>query len=184
VTVQRAYLGGGVIPPRRLGDGGAGHRSRPRGRNSVPRRNEPRRTDCRSLRTSYTARHRARSTTTHRPQKGPRTARKASNYHADRDIAITGLREARRPLNTAAESPAIAGRMVSSTGEKSTTHVEGSDKLPRTDAETGSLSDEIRCAAGHCSAPGGGCGVPPRRPRADGSGIPPPPRFAILRSLR
>jgi hypothetical protein len=97
VTVQRRISGAAVYSPRRLGDRGAGHRSRPRGRNSVPRRNEPRRTDCRSLRPSYTARHRARSTTTHRPQKVPRTAREATNYHAARDIAITGLREARRP---------------------------------------------------------------------------------------
>jgi hypothetical protein len=46
----------------------------------------------------------------------------------------------------------------------------GPDALPCTRAaETGSLSDEVRCAAGHASALGGGCNVPPRRPRADGA---------------
>jgi hypothetical protein len=59
VTVERAFLGGGGIPPRRLVDCGVRHRSRPRGRKCVPRRNEPSRTDCRALRPSYTARHRA-----------------------------------------------------------------------------------------------------------------------------
>jgi hypothetical protein len=66
VTVQRAFLGGGGIPPRRIGDGGARCRSRRRGRNSVPRCNEPSRTNCGALRPSYKARHRAGSTTTHR----------------------------------------------------------------------------------------------------------------------
>jgi hypothetical protein len=55
----------------------------------------------------------------------------------------------------------------------------GPDAFPCTRAaETGSLSDEVRCAEGHCSAPGGGCDVPPRRPRADGGGISPPPCYA------
>jgi hypothetical protein len=38
VTVQRAFLLGGGKQPRRLGDGGSRHLSRPRGRNGVPRR--------------------------------------------------------------------------------------------------------------------------------------------------
>jgi hypothetical protein len=46
-------------------------------------------------------------------------------------------------------------------------------------AETGSLSDEGRCAAGHCSAPGGSCDVPPRRPLVDGVGITPPQKYAV-----
>jgi hypothetical protein len=57
----------------------------------------------------------------------------------------------------------------------------GPDALPCTRAaETGSLSDEVRCAAGHCSAPGGGCDVPPRLHRADGGGVPPPQRYALF----
>jgi hypothetical protein len=59
VTVQMAFLLGGGIPPRRFGDCGARHRSCLRGRNGVRQRNEPSRTDCGSIRPSYTARHRA-----------------------------------------------------------------------------------------------------------------------------
>jgi hypothetical protein len=56
----------------------------------------------------------------------------------------------------------------------------GPDALPCTRAaETGSLSDEVRCVAGHCSAPGGGCDVPPRRLRADGGVIQPPPCYDL-----
>jgi hypothetical protein len=56
----------------------------------------------------------------------------------------------------------------------------GPDALPCTRAaETVSLSDEVRCAAELCSAPGGGFNVPPSRPRSDGGGIPPPARFAL-----
>jgi hypothetical protein len=54
VTLQLAFLAGGGIPPRRLGDGGARHRSRPRGWNSVPRINDPNKNDCGDLRPSYT----------------------------------------------------------------------------------------------------------------------------------
>jgi hypothetical protein len=59
VNVQTAYLGGRIIQPRRLGDCGARQRSRPRGRNSGPRCNEHRWTDCGDLRPSYTGWHRA-----------------------------------------------------------------------------------------------------------------------------
>jgi hypothetical protein len=79
VTVQRAIIVGGCIPPRRFGEGGARHLIRHRLRNCVPRRNEPSRTECGSLGPSYTARHRAGSTKTHRPRKEPRTAREATN---------------------------------------------------------------------------------------------------------
>jgi hypothetical protein len=82
VTVKTAFLQGCGIPPRRLGDGRDRKRRRPRERNGVPRRNDPNRTDCRSLRTSYTARQRAGSTTTQRARNVPRTAREANKNHA------------------------------------------------------------------------------------------------------
>jgi hypothetical protein len=74
VTVQCAFIVGGGIPPRRLGDGVSRHLSRPRERNGVPRLYEPSRTDWWALPPSYTANHRAGSTTTHRPKKLTRTA--------------------------------------------------------------------------------------------------------------
>jgi hypothetical protein len=92
VTVQTAFLGGRSIIPRRLGDGGKRQLSRPRGRNCFPRRNEPSRTDCRSLRPSYTARHWVGSTKTHRPKEVKRTAREAANYHAPHEIAVHATR--------------------------------------------------------------------------------------------
>jgi hypothetical protein len=79
VTVQRAFSLGGRILPRRLGEGRARHRSQPRGRNSVPRRNDHSMIDSGALRPSYTSRHRAGSTTTHQPRKVPRTATEATN---------------------------------------------------------------------------------------------------------
>jgi hypothetical protein len=96
VKVQTAFLRDGCIPLRRIGEGGARHHSPPRGRNSIPLRNEPSRTDCGALRPSYTTRHRAGSTTTHRPRKGPRTARESTNYHAPNEIAVRAIRGSRR----------------------------------------------------------------------------------------
>jgi hypothetical protein len=86
---------GGGIPPRRFGDGGARHLSRRRVRNCVPRCNEPSRTDCGSLRPSYTERHWAGSTTKHRPRKVPRTAREATNYHAQKVRTVHATRGSR-----------------------------------------------------------------------------------------
>jgi hypothetical protein len=96
VTIQMAFLRGGRNPPRRLGDGGAGIRSGPRGRNSVPRRNEPSRSDCWSLAPSSTGIHRAGSTTTQRPRKVPRMAREATKYNAPKEITVRATREPRR----------------------------------------------------------------------------------------
>jgi hypothetical protein len=79
VTVQRRFSGAEVYRPRRLGECEERHRIRPRVRNSVPRRNEPSRTDCGALRPSYTVTHRAGSTRTHRPRIVPCKAREASN---------------------------------------------------------------------------------------------------------
>jgi hypothetical protein len=50
VTVQKRFSGAAVFLPRRLEEGGARQRSRPRGRNSVPRCNEHSRTVCGALR--------------------------------------------------------------------------------------------------------------------------------------
>jgi hypothetical protein len=50
--------------------------------------------------------------------------------------------------NTAAGSPAIAGRIVSSTGEESTTHGEGRDQLPRTEANRHPRHTGVAEAAG------------------------------------
>jgi hypothetical protein len=96
VTVQRAFLVGFTIPPRRLWDGAARHRSRSRSWNGVPRGNELSRTDCGFLRPSCTARRRAGSTTTQRPRKAPRTAREATNYDAPNGIAVRATRGSRR----------------------------------------------------------------------------------------
>jgi hypothetical protein len=63
-----------------VGSGSAGYdtAANPRWRNSFPRSNVPSRTDCGALGPSCTARHRAGSTTTHRPSKVPRTAREVT----------------------------------------------------------------------------------------------------------
>jgi hypothetical protein len=105
VTVQRAFLMGGGIPPRRLGNGGSRHLSRPRVRNCVPRCNEPSRTDCGFLRPSFSARHRAGSTTTHRPRKVPRTAREAFNYHATKERTVHPTQGSRRRLGIGGWDP-------------------------------------------------------------------------------
>jgi hypothetical protein len=60
----------------------------PRWRNSVPRRNEPSRTDCGALRPLYAARHRAGSTSTHRARNVPRTAREANKYYAPKEVSV------------------------------------------------------------------------------------------------
>jgi hypothetical protein len=78
VTVHRAFHGGAVYSPRRIGDGRGRQRSRPRGRKSGPLCNEHSRTDSVVLRPSYTRRNRAGSTKTHRARKVTRTAREAT----------------------------------------------------------------------------------------------------------
>jgi hypothetical protein len=98
VKVQSAFLWCSCIPPRRFEDGGAIQRSRPRGRNSFPRGNEPSRTDCGALRSSNTARHRTGSINTHRARKVKRMAREATNKHAPKEIAFGATREPRRRL--------------------------------------------------------------------------------------
>jgi hypothetical protein len=96
VTVKMAFHWCGCIPPpsaRRL------FRTTPQtplGRDSVPRRNEPSRTDCGVLRPSYTSSHRAGTTTTHQPRKEPRTAMEASNCHSQKEIAVRATRGSRR----------------------------------------------------------------------------------------
>jgi hypothetical protein len=50
VTVEWAFFGGGSIPPPSARGRRGGISQTPRGRNRVPRGNEPRRTDCLSLR--------------------------------------------------------------------------------------------------------------------------------------
>jgi hypothetical protein len=105
VTIQKTLLGGDSILPRRHGDGGARQRSRPLGRNVVPLRNEPSRTDCGALRPSYTARHRAGSTRIQRPIKGPRTARETTNYHAPKEIYVRATRGSRRRPGLAGWDP-------------------------------------------------------------------------------
>jgi hypothetical protein len=96
VTVESAFILCGGITPRRLGDGGSRHLSRPRGRKHVPRRNEPSRTDSGSLRPPDTRRNRAGSTSTHQPRKVLRTAREATNYRAPKEIVVRTTREPRR----------------------------------------------------------------------------------------
>jgi hypothetical protein len=54
MTVQRSFIVGGAIPPRRFVDAGERHRHRPRGRKFFPRCKEPSRSDCGALRPSYT----------------------------------------------------------------------------------------------------------------------------------
>jgi hypothetical protein len=68
-----------------------------RGRKRLPLRTERRRIECGPLWPTYTARRRTGPTTTQRPHKVSRTEMEAPNYHAAKEIAITGLREARRP---------------------------------------------------------------------------------------
>jgi hypothetical protein len=98
VTVEKAFLLGGGTPPSWLVDGGSRNLTRPRGRKGIPRRNEHSRTDCGALRLSYTVRHRAGSTTTHRPRKVRRLAREATKYHAPTEIAVRDTRgSTRRP---------------------------------------------------------------------------------------
>jgi hypothetical protein len=82
------FTGAVVYRQRRLGDGGARHRTRPRGRNSVLRCNETSRIDCGALWPSYRGRHRAGSTKKHQPRKVPRTAREATKYHAPKEIVV------------------------------------------------------------------------------------------------
>jgi hypothetical protein len=96
VTVQMAFLVGGGIRIRLLGYGGARQRRRPRGRDDLSRRNEPSRYDCAAPRPSYTARHWAGSTTTHRRRKVTRTLREATNYHAPKEIDVRAPRGSRR----------------------------------------------------------------------------------------
>jgi hypothetical protein len=98
VKVQRAFPGNGGIPPPSARGRRVRQRSPPRGRNSFPLRNKPSRTDCGALRPSYTARHRAGRTKIHRPRKGRRTAREATNYPAPMEIAVRDTRVSlRRP---------------------------------------------------------------------------------------
>jgi hypothetical protein len=98
VTLQRAFLLGGSIPPRRIGDGGARHRRRRRVRNNVPSSNDPSRTVCGVLRPSTPGWNRAGSTKTHRLRKVPRTAREATNYQAPKELAVRATRgSTRRP---------------------------------------------------------------------------------------
>jgi hypothetical protein len=96
VTVQMRFTISAVHRPRRLGNGGARNRSRPRGQNSFPRCNEPSRTDCGDLRPSYKARHRAGSSTKHRARKVPHTASEANKHHAPKTIAVRETRGSRR----------------------------------------------------------------------------------------
>jgi hypothetical protein len=96
VTVQTAFVRGRGIQSRRLGDGGVRQRSSPREWNSGSRFNENRKTDCGSLRPSYTGWCRAGSTTTHRARKVPLTAREETKYRAQKEIAVRATRGSRR----------------------------------------------------------------------------------------
>jgi hypothetical protein len=90
------------------------------------------------------------------PDQLPRTDRK--KYHARRGKrpTTTQLGTQQSPAygrlggrrNTAAGSPAIAGRIVSSIGEKSTTHGEGSDHITRTETNSHPRHTGVAEAAG------------------------------------
>jgi hypothetical protein len=90
------------------------------------------------------------------PDQLPRTDRKM--YHSRRGMRPTTSQLRTYPLtaygnlggrrNTAAGSPAIAGRIVSSIGEKITTYGEGSVQLPRTEGNSHPRNMGVAEAAG------------------------------------
>jgi hypothetical protein len=90
------------------------------------------------------------------PDQLPSTDRK--RYHARRGKRPNSTQIRTKPSptygrlggrrNTAAGSPAIAGRIVSSTGGKINTHGEGSDELPRTEAFSYPRHTGVAYAAG------------------------------------
>jgi hypothetical protein len=96
VTIQSAFISvGGIPPPSARGRWGKTPQTPP-GRNSIPRLNEPSRTDWGVLRPSNTARNRAGSTTMHGPRNEQPTVREATKYHVPKLLAVRATRGSKR----------------------------------------------------------------------------------------